>query len=198
MKYQDKGAVRFDPYTGNPVTPTGQYGYYSAEAWRTETASDMHGAPWAFDPYTGSARPQLAVQNDPYCRWLGDQGYEAESKANTEKFRALKITPERHKELYPTPPAVNPAPTQTEAMLSERASRYGSFDSFSILSQGLKSAVWNHAGWENLPDAGKEALEMTLHKIARIVNGDCTYQDSWDDAVGYLTRGLESACRRPE
>ena len=31
----------------------------------------------------------------------------------------------------------------------------------------------------------QEALEMILHKIARIVNGDPDYADSWVDIAGY-------------
>jgi len=37
---------------------------------------------------------------------------------------------------------------------------------------------------ELLPDH-KEALEMIQHKIARILNGDPNYADSWQDIAGY-------------
>ena len=30
-----------------------------------------------------------------------------------------------------------------------------------------------------------EALEMIVHKIARIINGDADYSDSWRDIAGY-------------
>ena len=33
----------------------------------------------------------------------------------------------------------------------------------------------------------REALEMIAHKIARIVNGDPNYADSWVDIAGYAT-----------
>jgi Protein of unknwon function (DUF3310) len=99
MKYQDRGAVRFDPYTGNPVTGTGQYGYYSAESWRLETIAEKGGVAWEFNPYTGCARTMLGMQNDPYCHWLDDTWCEAggqmlsdgESKANIEKLRAKRM-----------------------------------------------------------------------------------------------------------
>jgi hypothetical protein len=106
-----------------------------------------------------------------FDRGLGDWGFAV--KANISRYESQSM----------------------QRILSERESRYGDFESLSTLSQALKSAVWSHAGWDNLPDAGKEALEMTLHKIARIVNGDCTYEDSWDDAGGYLMRGAEASCR---
>jgi len=31
----------------------------------------------------------------------------------------------------------------------------------------------------------REALEMILHKIARILNGNPNYADSWQDIAGY-------------
>jgi len=31
----------------------------------------------------------------------------------------------------------------------------------------------------------REALEMIAHKIARIINGDPNYADSWVDIAGY-------------
>lgn len=33
----------------------------------------------------------------------------------------------------------------------------------------------------------REALEMIAHKIARILNGDPNYADSWHDVAGYAT-----------
>lgn len=39
--------------------------------------------------------------------------------------------------------------------------------------------------WESLSSDKKEALEMIAHKIARILNGDPNYADSWHDIVGY-------------
>ena len=44
--------------------------------------------------------------------------------------------------------------------------------------------------WAGLRDDQKEALEMVVHKIGRILNGDPDYQDSWTDIIGY-TRLVE-------
>jgi len=37
-----------------------------------------------------------------------------------------------------------------------------------------------------LSDDKKEALEMTAHKIGRILNGDAEYKDSWLNIIGYI------------
>jgi hypothetical protein len=40
---------------------------------------------------------------------------------------------------------------------------------------------------KKLDDDQSEALEMIAHKIARILNGDPNYVDSWLDIAGYAT-----------
>lgn len=68
--------------------------------------------------------------------------------------------------------------------LEERGKRYGSFEGHSSISQGLKRAM-KSVGWGKLTPDQKEALEMIQHKIARILNGDPDYADSWHDIQGY-------------
>jgi hypothetical protein len=71
--------------------------------------------------------------------------------------------------------------------LNERGERYGEFPDHALLSQRLKVVMRTTIGWTNLtPDQG-EALEMIAHKIARILNGDPNYVDSWLDVSGYAT-----------
>ena len=73
------------------------------------------------------------------------------------------------------------------ATLNERAKNYGLFIDQAGLSQRLKAIVRVHNGWNNLEADQKEALEMVLHKVARIVNGNPEYVDSWHDIAGYVT-----------
>lgn len=72
-----------------------------------------------------------------------------------------------------------------EAVLDERGKRYGAFKGHAAVTQRLKTVMRNNEGWKNLGDEHKEALEMIVHKIGRIVNGDPTYKDSWVDIAGY-------------
>lgn len=69
--------------------------------------------------------------------------------------------------------------------LQERGSRYGTFVSNGRTSQQLKEVLRNHPNWAKLSDDQREALEMIVHKIARIMNGDPKYVDSWHDIAGY-------------
>jgi len=75
--------------------------------------------------------------------------------------------------------------------LHDRQQTYGEYPRLAELSQNLKSLVRTHPGWTRMNGAQREALEMILHKIARIVNGDPDYRDSWDDIAGYAARGTE-------
>lgn len=70
-------------------------------------------------------------------------------------------------------------------ILQERGEYYGIFTGQAEISQGLKRIIAAKA--HNLADDQREALEMIAHKIARILNGDADYEDSWVDIAGYAT-----------
>lgn len=83
---------------------------------------------------------------------------------------------------------VSPEPTGIQAVLAERGSRYGSFDTHAMITQTLKDIFCGavcDTNWSRLTPSQKEALEMIAHKIGRILNGDPNYADSWVDIVGY-------------
>lgn len=73
--------------------------------------------------------------------------------------------------------------------LEQRGNRYGTFVGHSKLSQALLYAIKAHAREydKKLSAVHTEALTMICHKIARIVNGDPNYDDSWRDIAGYAT-----------
>ena len=77
------------------------------------------------------------------------------------------------------------------AVLSERGSRYGSLMSNATISQGLKEILHSSTNWEAMPPDMREALDMIVHKISRIVEGDFNYDDSWIDISGYSTLIVE-------
>lgn len=71
--------------------------------------------------------------------------------------------------------------------LTERGKRYGAFTGHAEISQSLKALIERYAHDRECclsPDQA-EALEMIAHKIARILNGDPDYADSWHDIAGY-------------
>lgn len=70
--------------------------------------------------------------------------------------------------------------------LEERGTRYGAFTGHAQITQGIKDAMKNSPNWSRLAPDQVEALEMTAHKIGRILNGDPNYIDSWHDIGGYI------------
>ena len=78
-------------------------------------------------------------------------------------------------------------PTNVNQMLEGREGRYGSFQNHATIGQALKSVMQERSGWDRLAPDQKEALEMVQHKIARILNGDPNWHDSWIDIAGYST-----------
>ena len=73
-----------------------------------------------------------------------------------------------------------------KSVLAERGSRYGSFDAHARITQSLKASfVSNSQSYFKMTPSMKEAVDMILHKLGRIGNGDPSYLDSWVDIVGY-------------
>lgn len=72
-----------------------------------------------------------------------------------------------------------------DATLLERGNRYGKFSGHAELSQALKRVIASAEGASRLNASQTEALSMICHKIARIVNGDPNFDDSWRDIAGY-------------
>ena len=74
-------------------------------------------------------------------------------------------------------------------LLQERALQYGTFISLAKTAQEFKSVLYRELGSRNkrLADDQAEALDMIIHKIARIINGNADHVDSWADIAGYAT-----------
>jgi hypothetical protein len=85
--------------------------------------------------------------------------------------------------------AMEPTETDLDETLDERAQDYGKFKDGAALMQGIKRLLADHARLHNktFADDQWEALEMIVHKMARIVNGNPDKVDSWVDIAGYAT-----------
>lgn len=73
--------------------------------------------------------------------------------------------------------------TTLSSILQERGSRYGNFTTHAEITQKLKEVVYLYS--DNLKAIHQEALDMIMHKVGRILNGDPNYADSWVDIAGY-------------
>lgn len=77
--------------------------------------------------------------------------------------------------------------TDVSNTLNARNERYGAFSGQAAITQALKNLMRQSPRWNDLDSDMAEALDMIQHKIARILNGDPRYADSWHDIAGYAT-----------
>jgi len=76
---------------------------------------------------------------------------------------------------------------QVKKILDERAQTYGQYHMVSKISQDVKKVIRNSPNYPLMPDYMKESLDLIANKLARILNGDPLYDDSWRDISGYCT-----------
>lgn len=100
--------------------------------------------------------------------------------------------------------ANKPIPMTIQQTLQQRGSRYGKFEDHAKCAQSLQDVMREHVsstgetGWSKLSPSAKQALTVIADKIARILNGDATYDDNWVDIQGYakleenIIKGVEN------
>jgi hypothetical protein len=93
---------------------------------------------------------------------------------------------------------MEPEETNVDQILGERGNRYGTFESNAKTCQLLKNVLHSQEGWYRLSYVQREAVEMMMHKISRLVNGDATYLDTVVDIAGYNQLMLEHMRDRNE
>lgn len=82
-----------------------------------------------------------------------------------------------------------------DEILAERQKVHGEFSTHAHMAQNLKQVLWHAPNAPRLTAVQREGLEMILHKVARILNGNPNHKDHWDDIAGYATLvAKEVAC----
>lgn len=85
----------------------------------------------------------------------------------------------------------------TDKLLEERAKTHGSFIVHAQTTQSLKRVIRTqrkYAAQCEMSDEHREAIDMILHKIGRIMAGNADFNDHWDDIAGYAKLG-SLACK---
>ena len=80
---------------------------------------------------------------------------------------------------------VSQSPSHINTILASRATTHGDFTDVSRVAQDIKSIMTSSKGWPKLRSAQRESLEVIATKIGRILGGDPTHKDHWDDIAGY-------------
>jgi hypothetical protein len=69
--------------------------------------------------------------------------------------------------------------------LDQREGRYGEYVKVAATAQWLKDIMRGGDSWNGMEAYMQESLDLIANKLARIVNGDPFYDDSWHDVGGY-------------
>lgn len=79
--------------------------------------------------------------------------------------------------------------TNVDQVLDSRAKDYGKFIEGAEIMQMLKRLVHNYIEDRGTPLAfdQREAIDMIIHKLGRIINGNPDKVDHWVDVAGYST-----------
>jgi hypothetical protein len=79
--------------------------------------------------------------------------------------------------------------TNVDNVLNDRAKDYGKFIEGAEIMQMLKRLVHNYIEDRGTPLAfdQREAIDMIIHKLGRIINGNPDKVDHWVDIAGYAT-----------
>lgn len=83
----------------------------------------------------------------------------------------------------------------TDVILEERGNVHGRWEDNARISRTFRSTSNNEArsrierGQRPLTPSEHEAIDMILHKCSRILAGDPSHADHWDDIGGYARLG---------
>jgi len=71
------------------------------------------------------------------------------------------------------------------ATLKQRGKTHGKFSDTANAEQELRDWLREQEGWEQLSASQRCALDMIVHKMARIMCGNPNFADHWHDIQGY-------------
>ena len=71
--------------------------------------------------------------------------------------------------------------------LEQRGKNYGDYRDVAYTAQELKKTLRYSKCWNKMEPFMQESMDMMCNKMARIVNGNPYYDDSWFDIGGYST-----------
>jgi hypothetical protein len=74
-----------------------------------------------------------------------------------------------------------------EGTLAQRQDTYGDYKDVAFMAPELKKLLRTRGNWPDMSPPMQESMDMICNKLARILNGNPYYADSWHDISGYAT-----------
>lgn len=89
---------------------------------------------------------------------------------------------------------------ELEQLLNDRAQTHGDYAETARYQQTFKNITRSAKNWPLLDTSQAQALDCVCDKIARILCGDFSHLDHWQDGQGYfalVAREMQAARRHP-
>lgn len=80
--------------------------------------------------------------------------------------------------------------------LNDREQIYGDFGRLAQAAQAFKSVCRASPSWQVMTATQREAAEMIMLKMVRVLYGDPLHFDTWHDIAGYATLATEEFARK--
>jgi hypothetical protein len=74
----------------------------------------------------------------------------------------------------------------TQDILNEREQTHGQFREVAGYAQAMKQLMRSSRNWDRLDVSQAQSLEVIADKVARILCGDPSFADHWQDGAGYF------------
>jgi hypothetical protein len=85
---------------------------------------------------------------------------------------------------------------ETTALLAARGTTHGRFEDNARHAQALRAQWRTSVHWKWMPPEHREALDHIAGKLSRILSGQSTFKDHWDDVAGYATLASEACASK--
>jgi superfamily II DNA/RNA helicase len=82
--------------------------------------------------------------------------------------------------------------SEIQKVLDEREKTHGDFSDVAFVAQNLKAVTEAGKNYTKLTHVQREAMDMILAKMSRILSGNANTRDHWEDISGYATLVVNS------
>lgn len=69
--------------------------------------------------------------------------------------------------------------------LAVRQHTHGDFSVVARVIQGMKEIAYSSPNYSDMPATHREAVDMIIHKLGRVLCGNANHADHWHDIQGY-------------
>lgn len=80
---------------------------------------------------------------------------------------------------------------EVDKVLEERGENYGSYNTHSIVSEGMMESLSFASNFDSLPAHLEHTFRLIVDKMTRAANGNWKHRDNLVDIIGYATLSLK-------